>query len=170
MHKLLVTTFSLAAVLLAGSAAADPGEWEGAEAAKRFWAALAAADFEKLPSCYTPEVLLMAGSELLKPEWEVHPEADRSKDLRLSREQLIAGYHKLIGRVGQQRWTGLFTKIDPEKISFRRVGPDEKSPAGVVPGDLMMTVATGPGDDRLTFVLRRNEEGRWLVVAERTDY
>ena len=170
MHNLRAVAFTAAAVLLAGSAAADPGEREAAAAAKRFWAALAAADFEKLPSCYAPEVLLLAGSELLKPEWEVHPEADRSKDLRLSREQLIAGYRKLIGRVGTERWTGLFTKLDPEKISFRRVGPDEEEPAGVLPGDLVMTVATGPGDDRLTFVLRRNEEGRWLVVAEQTDY
>jgi len=39
--------------------------------------------------------------------------------------------------------------------------------AGVL---LTGSAAADPGDDRLTFVLRRNEEGHWLVFVEQTDY
>lgn len=152
----------------AASAAARPPD--GADRAKTFWAALAKADLNAAKEFYAPKVLLKAGSELLKPQWEIPGAADRSKDLLLERDHLIAGYRRMIEKIGRDRWTGIFSKIDARKIGFSVCEKADRPFSGVRRGDLVMKVATGPGDDAVRFVLRPDNKGRWLVVAEATDY
>lgn len=143
---------------------------EGAERARTFWAALAKADLDAAKGFYAPKVLLKAGSELLKPQWGIPGAGDRGKDLRLERDLLIAGYRRMIETIGKDKWTGIFSKIEADKISFTVCEKADRPFSGVRRGDLVMKVATGPGDDALLFVLRRGDKGRWLVVAEATDY
>ena len=151
------------------------GATEGAQAggiahAKEFWTALAKADLDAAKEFYAPKVLLKAGSELLKPQWEIPGGGDHSKDLLVERGQLIAGYRRMIEKIGRDKWTGIFSKIDARKIGFSVCEKPDRPFSGVRKGDLVMKVATGPGDDALRFVLRPDDKGRWRVVAEATDY
>lgn len=150
--------------------ATDGAQAGGIAHAKKFSTALAKADLNAAKEFYAPKVLLKAGSELLKPQWEIPGAADRGKDLLVERGQLIAGYRRMIERIGKDKWIGIFSKIDARKISFTVCEKADRPFAGVRKGDLVMKVATGPGDDALRFVLRPDDKGRWLVVAEATDY
>lgn len=160
----------LAVVLVARlSTAADVEQRKGVESAKRFWAALAKADTKTMQEFYAPKVVLKKGSELLKKQWGLKGGGERDKDLSLEREELIAGYQRMMQKIGKERWSKLFGEIDAEKINFTFAKQSDRR-TGVRKGDLTMKVSTGPGDDALSFFLRRDDKGRWLVVAEATDY
>ncbi len=150
---------------------AAEGQPVGADRAKGFWAALAKADWQAMQAFYAPKVLLKAGSEMLKPQWGVVPgTGDRGQDLLVERGRLMAGYRRMIEQIGKDKWTGIFSQIDARKISFVVCEKADQLLSGVRRGDLVMKVATGPGDDALLFVLRPDQQGRWLIVAEATDH
>ena len=165
MQPLMICTVMLAATLTA----ADAHQREGVERAKEFWAAVAAADTDVMRQCYAENVVLRAGCELLKPQWGLPGGGDRQKELSLDRDELVAGYGRMIEQIGRERWAAIFTKIDPEKISLRFAESADKK-RGIESGDLTMTVVTGPGDDELVFFLRHDTKAGWQVVAEATDY
>ncbi|MDG1895712.1 MAG: hypothetical protein P8J37_12470 [Fuerstiella sp.] len=107
---------------------------------------------------------------MLKPRWALDPDADRQKDLTVEREKLLVGYERLIAGAGRERWKALFSRIDAEQITSVAAKEKDNPFTCVQPGDTLLTVATGPGDDKLVFVLRRDNNGLWQVVAEAIDY
>jgi hypothetical protein len=157
-----------AAALLVLSPAAGLAEEPYETAGRKFWKGLAEADFAVMEAGYAPEVTLLAGSELLKKQWGINPSGDRSKNLAVKREVLLKGYHSLLdGRT--EKWKEIMSKIGKDKITFQTVDKDDKPIPGVRTGDVLMKVATGPGDDVLAFILRRSDK-EWLVAMEATDY
>ena len=166
-----ITFFAvLSCVILAGSVAHASDPADGTKTARDFWDALADGNLKAMRTFYAPKVTLKAGSELLKSRWALSPKADRKKDLTIERDKLLAGYERLIGGVGHERWSSVFGKIDAKQITTA-VGKGKDKPfTGVLSGDTVLTVATGPGDDRLVFVLRQDKRKHWQVVAEATDY
>ncbi|MBT4867606.1 MAG: hypothetical protein HON53_21095 [Planctomycetaceae bacterium] len=157
-------------VLAVGSGVLAAEQSSGERKARAFWKALAQGDVMAMKEFYAEKVTLKAGSELLKPRWALSPKADRKKDLAIERDKLLAGYERLIGGAGRERWRGAFGKIDAKKITTAVAKGKDKPLIGVLSGDTVLTVATGPGDDRLVFVLRQDKLKRWQVVAEATDY
>jgi hypothetical protein len=143
---------------------------DATKTAGEFWDALATGNLKAMRTFYAPEVTLKAGSELLKPRWELSPKADRRKDLKIERDKLLAGYERLIGGAGRQRWGNVFGKIEDKQITTTTAKTKDVPFDGVLSGDTVLAIATGPGDDRLVFVLRQNKRKRWQVVAEATDY
>jgi len=143
---------------------------DGAETAREFWSALAAGDLKAMQTFYAHQVTLKAGSELLKARWALSPKADRKKDLIIERDKLLAGYERLIGGAGRERWSSLFGKIDTKRITTVLATHKDQPFRGVRQGDTLLSVATGPGDDKLVFVLRQDGNKSWKVVAEATDY
>jgi len=163
------TAICLLLVLVGTAAGADVRQREAVQHAKQFWAAVARADTKAMQVCYAEKVTLKAGSELLKQQWEIPKAGDRDKDLLVERVDLIAGYRRMIERLGKDRWTALFSKIDLERVEFRFAKTADRK-SGAEKGDLTMTVFTGPGDDALFFFFRHGEKEGWRVVAEATDY
>ena len=143
---------------------------DGVKMAREFWNALAGGDLKAMQTFYAPKVTLKAGSELLKPRWALNLKADRKTDLTIERDELLAGYERLIGGTGRERWSSVFGKIDAKQITTAVAKGKDKPFTGVLSGDTVLTVATGPGDDRLVFVLRQDKRKHWQVVAEATDY
>ena len=162
----------LSAFLIAGAAmAADAQDPAGVKHARDFWAAVAAADTDAMQKFYAEKVMLKAGSELLKKQWGVPGAGDRSKDLLVDQDDLIAGYQRMIAKIGKDKWTKLFADIGPEKLSITPAKAADWPFSGVLKGDLIVKVATGRGGDALWFVLRSSpRQAHWLVVAEVTDY
>lgn len=161
---------AVVAILLAGpSSRARAEEPEGSDRAKAFWASLAKADPAAMKDFYAEKVLVMRGSELLKPEWGLPGGGQRDKDLLVARDDLVAGYGRMFEKFGRERWAGIFTKIPPGKLLVEPLDMKD-APPGASKGAISLTVFTGPGDDRLLFVLDRNADGRWQVVAEAADY
>ena len=156
------------AMLLGGPVAAG-AEGDGGPRAKAFWAAAAKGDAEAMKDFYAEKVLVLAGSELLKPEWGLPGGGRRDENLLVARDDLAAGYGRMFARIGRQRWADVFTAIPADKL---RVEPlDMKNPPPGLSRDAIgLTVFTGPGDDRLLFILDKNPDGRWHVVAEAADY
>ena len=170
MRTIVICLFAWSCAILAGGVAHAAAPADGAKAALEFWGALAAGDVKAMGAFYAPKVTLKAGSELLKPRWALSPNSDRSKDLTVERDKLLAGYERLIGGAGRERWVGVFGKIDAKQITTAAAKEKDKPFTGVLPGDTVLTVATGPGDDKLVFVLRQDNQKRWRVVVEATDY
>ncbi len=170
MRKFATCLLTWSCVIIAGGAAQAAAPDDGAKTAREFWGALAGGDLKALGAFYAPTVTLKAGSELLKPRWALSPNPDRSKDLTVERDKLLAGYERLIGDVGRERWIGVFGKIDAQQITTVAAKEKDKPFTGVRSGDTVLTVATGPGDQKLVFVFRQDKKKRWRVVVEETDY
>ena len=152
--------------LVACAAAGETPE----ELGMRFWKTVSDADTESMLACYTPQVTLAAGSELLKKQWGLNPGGDRGKDLQVKREDLVAGYKTLFAKVGVEKWKGNFAKVGTNRITFVAAQTDDHILKGVRKGEVLMRVATGPGDDTLTFVLSKKADATWSVRMEATDY
>ena len=157
-------------VMLAGAVESPDASNDGAVKAQEFWRALAGGDVKTLRTFYAPRVTVKAGSELLKPRWELDPKADRKHDLTVERGKLLTGYERLISSAGREKWSKVFGGIAAERITTVSVMDDDKPFPGGRAGDILLTVATGPSDDTLIFLLRSNESKQWQVVAEATDY
>jgi hypothetical protein len=157
-------------VILASGVAYAASPPDGTKTAHEFWGALAGGNLKAMRTFYAPQVTLKAGSELLKSRWALSPKADRKKDLIVERDKLLAGYERLIDSAGRKRWSSVFGKIDAKRITTVAATDKDKPFTGVRPGDTLLNVATGPGDDNLVFVLRQDDRKRWRVVAEATDY
>jgi hypothetical protein len=155
---------------MAFSANAMADESADIASAHKFWKTLAKGDTDALKAFYAPKVVLKAGSELLKQRWGISKEADRSKDLLVSRDDLLGGYGRMINEIGKEKWSQLLTRIEKENIHVSTSGKDDQPFAGVKRGDTILKVATGPGDDALHFILRREKDGKLLVHFEATDY
>ena len=113
---------------------------------------------------------MKAGSELLKQRWGLTKDADRSKDLLVSRDDLLRGYGRMIDGIGKEKWSQVFTRIEKDKTTVSTAGKDDQPFAGVKRGDTKLRVAAGPGDDTLHFILRRKNDGKLRVHLEPTDY
>ena len=163
----LIAAMSVLASLSDHATADEPAD---IARAKEFWKTLAKGDTEALNSFYAPKVVLKAGSELLKQRWGLSKDADRSKGLLVSREDLLRGYDRMIDSIGKEKWSQVFTRIEMDKIHVSAAGKDDQPVAGVKRGDTILKVATGPGDDTLHFILRRDKDGKLLVHLEATDY
>jgi hypothetical protein len=134
---------------------------EPADAANEFWSVLVKGDVEALEKHYADEVLLKAGSELLKSQWGINPSGERDKDRKVPRADLMKGYKALIAKVGVEKWQGIFGAIKKDKISTKVLKNKH----------VLLTVKTGPGDDYLEFEMAPDKAGKRLrVVSEYTDY
>ena len=107
---------------------------------------------------YAPQVLLRRGSELLKHQWGIGGAGDRDRDVPVDREKLIAGYRKLIEKVGADKWAGIFSKIR-EKDVYRTFATTDDPDRATRKGDLTGRISISPGDDALRFVFRREPSG-----------
>ena len=95
---------------------------------------MAVGDLKKMQTFYAPKVTLKAGSELLKTRWALSPKADRKQDLTIERDKLLAGYERLIGGAGRERWISVFGKIDAKQITTVAAKEKDKPFAGVFSG------------------------------------
>ena len=138
--------------------------------ANAFWLAVAKGDTDAMQAFYAPKVLLKAGSELLKPQWELAEDVDRSKDLLVDRDRLLRGYSAMIDKIGKDAWTRVFGRIPKESVRVATADRDDHPLAGVQRGDTILKIATGTGDDVLLFVFRKDSGGNLYVHLEATDY
>lgn len=138
--------------------------------ARQFWKTLAKGDTDALKTFYAPKIVLKAGSELLKPRWGLTKQADRSKDLLVDRDDLLRGYGRMINGIGKEKWSQVFARIKKDKIHVSTAGKNDQPFAGIKLGDTILKVATGPGDDTLCFILRKDKDGKLRVHLESTDY
>jgi hypothetical protein len=152
------------------NAADEPEGQSSAARARAFWRAVSNGDTEAMRAFYAPKVLLKAGSELLKPQWKLAEDADRSKDMLVDRDRLLAGYEAMIKRIGKDVWTQAFGRIPPENVVVVTADGDDNPLAGVQRGDTVLKVGTGAGDDVIVFVFRKDSDGRLLVHLEDSDY
>ena len=159
---------ALAAGLVMGVSAAGAQE-PGFQRAKEFWNALSAANTEAMKGFYAKQVVLKAGSELLKKEWNLSPTVDRNKDLVVDRATLMAGYEKMIARFGKDAWSQVFVRLPAESVQVTIANKPGQPFPPVQPGDVLMKVSVGRKADTLVFVFRR-EGDAIAIVAERTDY
>jgi hypothetical protein len=135
------------------------------------WAAIAKADTTQMGSFYADEIVLLPGCELLKKEWGINSSGERNKAVTFKRADIMKGYQALFDKIGREKVQAVFGKVAEDKIKFSGVSLNDETFPGTRQGDIIMTVATGPGDDRLRFVLRKNEADKsWRVVMEQTDY
>ena len=169
MPSILTSTAVSSSVILAGALIPPATPADGATTTREFWGALAEGDLKAAQTFYAPKVTLKAGSELLKSRWALDPKADRKQHLTLERDELLTGYEKLIGGAGREWWNAVFGRIAAEQITTVAAEELDKPFTGVRPNDTVLKVAAGPGDDRMVFVLRPDQNGRWQVVAEATD-
>lgn len=86
--------------VVSSSASAD--ERVDATRALQFWKTLAKGDTLALKTFYASRIVLKAGSELLKPKYAITKDADRSKDLLVSRGDLLQAYGRMIDGVGKE--------------------------------------------------------------------
>lgn len=170
----MINLFSRLAVLaLASASLACPLTGFANDAptqARSFCRALASGDTEAMQKFYAETVTLIAGSEFLKPDWAIHENADRSRDLTLSRATLLKGYDTFFKKIGKERWREAMREITDDHLSFVTVQKDNEPFAGVKRDDVVLIVKPGAKADPLLFVFRRFESGEWLIVAELTDY
>jgi len=134
---------------------------EAMTAARDFWKVFVQADVAALKEQYSDEVVLKAGSEFLKKEWGINESDDRSKDKKVSRDDLMKAYSAMLAKIGTEKWKKVFGDIAEDKITTRTL--ENKH--------VVLTVRTGPGNDQIEFELGLNKEKtKWLVVSEMTDY
>jgi hypothetical protein len=146
------------------------GEAAGVQRAKEYWAALAKGDPAALKDFYAKEVTLRPGSELLKQDWGIKGAGDRSKALTVPRDELIAGYQRMIEKIGRDKWVKIFAKVPAERVVVTStVAAAESAALGTQAGDLVLKVRPGEKDDTFSYVLRKGN-GSWQVVAELADY
>lgn len=132
----------------------------GFQAAEAFWDDLSHARVDALAGRYAPEVKVLAGSEVLKPEWGLVKE--RGRDAVVGREALVAAYGRMIDKIGAGRWTQAFASLPAEGQ-----GLDLEDRGGNLV--VCVLIKTGKGDDRFLFWLRETDEG-WRVFEEEADY
>jgi hypothetical protein len=146
----------------------------GVARAKEFWSAIAKGDPAGMKEFCANEVTLRPGSELLKQEWGIKGAGDRNKELRVSRDDLLAAYQRMIDKIGREKWIRIFGSVPAEKIVVSSMLTSAQSlNLQTKPGDLVLMVRPGNGDDTLYYVFRHVEMGsasRWQIVAELTDY
>jgi len=135
-----------------------------------FWKALADADIEAMERFYATEVILTAGSELLKEKWGINPTKTRKTNLKLSRENLMQGYRKMIAPERVKKWKAVFSSIDTTKIIFQSAKQYKKYFENLKDEDIAMIVPTNVGDDRLFFIFSKTQDNTWLITHEATDY
>lgn len=159
-------------VLAFGRAADDAIEdrdgFAGRQVALGFVRDLADGDLRSLSGFYTEEVFALPGSELLKPEWG-GGEQDRDSGARVARDEWLARYGRLLEVQGLGKWrTGLkLSLLEQDWLSI--APPTNGLWEEARPEDLVLTLRM-VSDSPLSFVFRRDDVGRWRVVAERTDY
>jgi len=135
-----------------------------------FWKALADADIEAMKNFYAPEIILIAGSELLKEKWGINPTKTRNTNLKLSKESLMQGYRKMIAPERVEKWKTVFSSIDTAKIIFQSAKQYKKHFENLKDEDIAMIVPTNVGDDRLYFIFSKKQDNTWLITHEATDY
>jgi len=140
------------------------------EAAGHFWNALAHADTEAMKAHYSKEVILGAESKLLRAHCVAAGRGGGLGNPKVARAELIAAYDALIADLTPERWRRIFGNLSAEAIDMAVARYDGEHFEGVEAGDMVMTVTAGPGYEELTHVFRRTDSGRWLVVAQQTDY
>lgn len=130
-------------------------------AANEFWAVFVKGDATELEKQYADEILLKAGSEFLKPQWEINNTDDYDYDKKVAKADLMEVYKLFLTRVGKERWQRIIGSIKKDKISTKILKNNH----------VLLTVMAGPGDDYFEFELAFNkDQERWLVVSEYTDY
>lgn len=148
---------------------------EGGEAsAHAFIKAMATGDPGQIMDFYDDSVVLMAGSELLKPEWGLAK--SRVKDAEVSKARLAGAVKQLIDGAGVPKWCSLWKAVKKDRTTVvkatqadQRVGANTFR--GVQPGDSLLVVQLSPGmDDKLAWAFRKNANGEWRIVREWTDY
>jgi len=137
------------------------------ETATSFWKTLADGNTEGFKRFYAERITLKAGSELLKPRWGIA--SDRGKDAVLPRDKLMAGYARMIGEFGRDKWRRAFSKIGEGSLAATVVAEPDRPFPGTRKGDRLLAVVTGVGDDKLLYVFRR-QGTEWRIVLEVTDY
>jgi hypothetical protein len=148
----------------ATAAAAEPR-------ARDFVAALAKGDPKLLAEFYAPTVVVIGGSELLKPKWGVVEDGDPKQDAEVSRDKLIAGYARIIAKAGDrwaQAWKGVVE--DQKKVTVTKATVADAPFKGVRAGDYILKIVPGQSDDWIGFILREDKDKRWVVVIEGADY
>ena len=78
----------------------------------------------------------------------------------MERADLLAAYRKIFENVHGERWRESLATVE------HRAGPASAVWPWSRPGDRELAA----GGDAYRWLLRRSAEGRWLVVAERTDF
>lgn len=144
------------------------GKQAGAEAARKFWAALAAGNTAAMTGMYAEKVLIKAGSELLWKEHAISKTGDRSKDAVADRGKVAGAYEHLIQGVGKTKWARIFSgQEEPIMLTIETAPKDGAVFGEVRKGDVILRPA--PDSDEMIWVLRRDEAGRWRVVIEKFD-
>lgn len=137
------------------------------ERARQFWKTLATGNTAAVKDFYAPQVVLKAGSELLKPQWKLKG-ANRLRDLQLSREELLQGYQRMIEAIGKEKWSRVMGQIKDDQIKPSIAAKDDAPFAGIKRGDIVLRVA--PENSEFYFVFRKDGAGKLLVHLESTDY
>src|SRR5262245_13575104 len=91
----------------------EPPAVSAEQRAQVFLAALGKADTKQQSEFYAPKVLVLGGSELLKPMWGV-ADGDPRKDTEIDRGKLVEGYAKLKAKVGA-KWVAVWAGITKDK-------------------------------------------------------
>ena len=134
---------------------------EATTAGKDFWKVFVQADMAALKEQYADEIGLKAGSEFLKKEWGINDSDARTKEKKVSRDDLMKAYAAMLAKIGTEKWKKAFGDITEDKITIKTL--ENKH--------VVLTVRTGPGDDQIDFELGLNKDkAKWLVVSEMTDY
>jgi hypothetical protein len=148
---------AVAVVGICGPVHAD----EARTAAKDFWKVFVQGDLAAIREQYADEIVLKAGSEFLKKEWGINESDDRTKDKKVSRDDLMKAYSAMLAKIGTEKWNKVFGDITEDKIT----------PKTLENKHVVLTVRTGPGNDQIEFELGLNKDKtKWLVVSEMTDY
>jgi len=133
---------------------------------KQLWQMIARAELKNMERFYASQVVLVRGSELLKPRWGIAK--DRSKSTPMSRATLMKGYHTLFNKAGK-RWIRIFTKLKP---TYHILNP-QKNPkvtkwlGKLPPHSVIVGVKLR---DSFIFVWRLQTNGFWKVIMEYSDY
>jgi hypothetical protein len=146
----------------------EPPELRG----RNLWFAIAKGNVGEMWAFWSPEVILLPGSELLKQEYGMNFDDGRDKPAKVRRAALLNGYQKLIEQVGREKWQADLANVIPDTIWFAVVAKDAERFPDTKQGDVIMTVPTGPLDENaLRFVLRQDPtDKKWRVVMEQADY
>lgn len=167
LFELAVLSAALATTGFTTAQAADVDDAAQARV-QQFWKRLSAGEAAQLKDFYAPEVTLKTGSELLKPQWSVVPNADRQKDTQVPRKDLLAGYAAMIEKIGKEKWAAIFAKFGPDNLRIAQAKQRDLPFAGIQAGDILLAIDTG--DSPLQFVFRKGADGDLLIHMEATDY
>ena len=131
---------------------------EAAKVVNNFFGALVSGDVNQLEVHYSDDILLRKGSEFLKPNWGI-PNADRSKDCKVAKKDLMKAYKAAFAKIGKQKWQGIFAKLPKNSIQFQQLGNQ----------NLKLTIVVSR-TDQFEFEFAKNRDGQYKVVSEYTDY